>query len=107
MEMICVQPKFSSFDQISFRFSPTPPPNALRVNGAPGRSTTFTGRSVRNCFRFDQKLSDTRCAGAPKRGKAFAGTGMAACCALEPADEFRFMFAGKRLIKDESGTCVP
>src|ERR1700732_3102255 len=114
MEMICVQPKFSSFDQISFtftgllvtcsggsfvgaktslmrekkppklepqftaslllsgplgtgrelknslKFSPTPPPKALRVNGASGRSTTFMGRSVKNCFRLDQKSSDTR-----------------------------------------------
>src|SRR6267154_50139 len=61
----------------SLKFSLTPPPKRLRVKGASGRSTTLIGRSVRNCFRLDQKLSATRCAGAPKRGTALAGTGTA------------------------------
>src|SRR4029077_20728095 len=44
----------------SFRLSPRPAPNDVRVNGASLRSRTFTGRSVRNCTRFDQKLSGMR-----------------------------------------------
>src|SRR6266849_1567812 len=160
METTCVQPKVSSFDQISltftgripggrggcfvgeknsvmryknppklapqftasrlligpfgtgrelknsFRFSPTPLPKELRVNGAPGRSTTLTGRSVRNCLRLDQKSSETKFAGAPKRGTALAGTGTF-CCGLDPAGALLFTFAGKRLMNGESGTFVP
>src|SRR5579859_2290173 len=61
----------------SLKFSTTPPPNAIFTNGASGRFFTFTGRSVRNCFRFDQKLSLRRILGAPNLGTAVAGTGTA------------------------------
>src|SRR5580693_9476541 len=130
-EIICVQPKFSSFVQMSFTFtgllvkfaggsfagkkaslmrepnppklvpqetarrlftgplgtgrelkksmklSKTPAPKAVFVKGASARSRTLTGRSVRNCLRFDQKLSGMRRAGAPNLGTAEAGTGTA------------------------------
>src|ERR1700737_1429082 len=114
MEMACVQPKFSSFDQISLtrigftangsgaclagkknsltrsvnppkpapqftsrplfprdfgtgrelknslKLSATPAPNAPCVKGTPLRSVMRTGRSVKNCLKLDQKLSEIR-----------------------------------------------
>src|SRR5215472_16764102 len=39
------------------RLEKTLPPKLVFTKGAPGRSVTLTGRSVRNCLRFDQKLS--------------------------------------------------
>src|SRR5258708_17224424 len=89
----------------SFRFSPTPLPKALGVNGAPGRSTTLTGRSVKNCFRLDQNLSETRCGGAPNRGTALAGTATLSCAFV--ADKFRLALLGGRRVIIESGTFVP
>src|SRR5436853_2123246 len=88
----------------SLKFSLTPPPKLVRVKGASGRSTTFTGRSVRNCFRFDQKSSETKCFGAPKRGTALAGTGTISRGPV--AGAFFLMFADERVTK-ESATCVP
>jgi len=54
----------------SLRLSPTPVPNDVCVNGASLRSRTLTGRSVRNCFRLDQKLSGMRISGAANFGTA-------------------------------------
>src|SRR5713226_1107341 len=54
----------------SFRFSPTPVPKDVCVKGASLRSRTLTGRSVRNCTRFDQKLSGMRIAGLANFGTA-------------------------------------
>src|SRR5712664_1196807 len=59
----------------SFRLSPTPVPKDVCVKGAPLRSRTLTGRSVRNCFRLDQKLSGMRISGLVNFGTAAAGTG--------------------------------
>src|SRR6267154_299938 len=121
-EIACVQPKFSSFDQISLtrtgftskgsgaslagetssfkraphpptpstqpveslllnwpfgalrplKYSPTfsqnPPPYCVGISVDFTSPRTFTGRSNRNCFRLDQKLSGIRIAGRPKRG---------------------------------------
>src|SRR6267378_3859449 len=81
----------------SLRLSPSPAPNVVRVKGASLRSRTFTGRSVRNCTRFDQKRSGMRISGRPNFGTAEAGTGTAGS---EPfADTFPFVISGgKRLI---------
>src|SRR5208282_3404104 len=56
----------------SLKLSKTPAPNEGFTNGAPGRSLTLTGRSVRNCFRLDQKLSGISKSGAPNFGTAAA-----------------------------------
>src|SRR6266478_9320251 len=61
----------------SFRLSPTPVPKDVCVKGAPLRSRTLTGRSTRNCLRFDQKLSGMRISGFANFGTAEAGTGTA------------------------------
>src|SRR5277367_789640 len=66
----------------SLKLSTTPAPNAGFTKGAPARSCTFIGRSVRNCFRFDQKLSGISKAGAPNWGTADAGTGMTSCAQI-------------------------
>src|ERR1700674_495523 len=59
----------------SLRLSPTPVPKVVCVNGASLRSRTLTGRSIRNCLRFDQKLSGMRISGLANLGTAEAGTG--------------------------------
>src|SRR6266478_8202468 len=126
-EIACVQPKFSSLDQISLtrtgftskgsgaslvgenssfsrapkppnpstqpvdslllnwpfgarrplKYSPTfsqnPPPYSVGIRADFTSPRTFTGRSKRNCFRLDQKLSGIRMAGRPKRGTGAEG----------------------------------
>src|SRR5258707_6303813 len=89
----------------SFRFSPTPLPKALRVNGAPGRSTTLTGPPVKNCFRLDQNLSETRCGGAPNLGTALAAS--ASLSSAFGADKVRLALLGCRTVVIESGAFVP
>src|SRR5579859_1033332 len=79
----------------SFRLSNTPAPKAVFTKGAPGRFVTWTGRSVRNCLRLDQKLSGIRRAGAPNFGTAAAGTGTASF--LEADTPGFFKSAGTRL----------
>src|SRR5208282_1976870 len=155
--MTCVQPKFSSFVQMSFTFtgllvkfaggsfvgkkaslsrvpnppkfvphdtasrlftgplgtgrelkkslklSITPAPNTALTKGAPGRSVTLTGRSVRNCLRLDQKLSGIKRAGAPNLGTAAAGTGTA-CWAPDTAG---FVASGGTRLTIRSGTIFP
>src|SRR5215831_1935367 len=59
----------------NFRFSLRPEPNEFFVKGTSLRSTILTGRSVKNCLRFDQKLLGIMFAGALKSGTAEAGTG--------------------------------
>src|SRR5207245_10120934 len=61
----------------SQKLPPIPEPNDVCVKGASLRSRTLTGRAVRNCFRFDQKLSAMRISGLPKLGTALTGTGIA------------------------------
>src|SRR5713226_2232109 len=61
----------------SFRLSPTPVPKDVCVKGASLRSRTLTGRSVRNCTRFDQNLSGMRISGLANFGTAEDGTGTA------------------------------
>src|SRR5580658_10718187 len=56
----------------SLKLSNTPVPNPGFTNGASARSRTLTGRSVKNCFRFDQKLSGISRAGEPNFGTAAA-----------------------------------
>src|ERR1700739_1918308 len=60
----------------NFKFSAIPEPKEFFVKGTSLRSTTFTGRSKRNCLRLDQKLSGIRIAGVPKSGSAALDTGM-------------------------------
>src|SRR6266446_3022200 len=82
----------------SFRLSPTPVPKDVCVKGAPLRSRTLTGRSVRNCFRFDQKLSGMRISGFANFGTAEYGTGTAGARPAE--DTLGFVIpGGRRLIK--------
>src|SRR5215470_12807546 len=57
------------------KFSQNPEPNEFFVKGTSLRSTILTGRSTRNCFRFDQKLFGIMRAGAWKSGTADAGRG--------------------------------
>src|SRR5271154_2670393 len=158
-EMIWVQPKFSSFVQMSFTFTgllvkfaggsfagkkaslsrePNPPklvpqetasrlftgpfgaelelkkslkllttpaPNAGFTKGAPGRFATFTGRSVRNCLRLDQKLSGISSSGAPNLGTAEAGTGTASWS--READTPVFIASGGTRLTIRSGTIFP
>src|ERR1051325_10233501 len=122
MEIACVQPKFSSFDQISFTltgftsngngaclggenssfrrvpnppnpstqpvesllsvcpfgafrplknsptFSQNPPPYSVGIRSDFTSPRIFTGRSKRNCFRLDQKLSGINIGGRPNLG---------------------------------------
>src|SRR6516164_2804935 len=60
-------------DKKNFRFSARPEPKEFFVNGTSLRSITLTGRSKRNCFRFDQKLSGIRISGVTKSGRAELG----------------------------------
>src|SRR5690348_6983635 len=63
----------------SARLPATPAPKVVCVKGASLRSRTLTGRSVRNCFRFDQKSSGTRIAGLPNLGTYGALAGLEGC----------------------------
>src|SRR5260370_5723702 len=57
------------------KFSRMPEPKVFLVKGTSLRSVILTGRSVRNCFRLDQKLSGIKCDGTPKSGNPAFGTG--------------------------------
>src|SRR6266849_3607377 len=82
----------------SFKLSPTPVPNDVCVKGASFRSRTLTGRSVRNCFRLDQKLSGIRRSGAANFGTAEYGTETAGWRPAE--DTLGFVISGgNKLIK--------
>src|SRR6266446_2338058 len=61
----------------SARLPAIPEPKFVCVKGASLRSRTLTGRSTRNCLRFDQKLSGMRISGLANFGTAEAGTGTA------------------------------
>src|SRR5580698_96246 len=58
----------------SLKLSNTPVPNPGFTNGASARSRTLTGRSVKNCLRFDQKFVGINIEGGPNLGTAAAGT---------------------------------
>src|SRR5258708_15516566 len=86
----------------NFRFSPKAEPKEFFVKGTSLRSMILTGRSVRNCFKLDQKSSGMRCAGIPKFGKAFLGTAIAS----SGPERFGFRSSfGRRLLVP--GTVVP
>src|SRR6266478_3179820 len=131
MAITWLQPKFSSLDQMSFTFtgftakgkggcfggeknslmrelknsfrlSPTPVPKDVWVKGAPLRSRTLIGRSVKNCFRLDQKLSGMRMSGASNFGTAEAGTGTAG--SRPAADTLGFVISGGRRLINLPGT---
>src|SRR6266571_8019011 len=82
----------------SARLPKKPAPKEVCVKGASLRSRTLMGRSVRNCLRFDQKLSGMRISGLVNLGTAEAGTGTAG---FRPAeDTLGFVISGgRRLIK--------
>src|SRR5258706_192526 len=81
----------------SARLPVTPDPNVVCVKGASLRSRTLTGRSVRNCFRFDQKLSGIRRSGLVNFGTLEDGTGTAGPRAAE--DTLGFVISeGSRLM---------
>jgi hypothetical protein len=82
----------------SQKLPPIPEPKDVCIKGASLRSRTLAGRSVRNCFRFDQKLSAMRISGLPNLGTALAGTGIAGAA---PAVGTLGLFTerGRRLIK--------
>src|SRR6266581_6148243 len=82
----------------SARLPAIPEPKFVCVKGASLRSRTLTGRSVRNCFRFDQKLSGMRRSGFVNFGTAEDGTGTAGPRAAEDTLGL-FTERGKRLIK--------
>src|SRR6516225_613861 len=86
----------------NLRFSETPEPKLVCVNGMPFRSTIFIGRSRRNCLRLDQKSSGMRCAGLPKLGMAPAGVGI---ISVGRGLFGRFSSSGIRLMKP--GTLYP
>jgi len=84
------------------RFSRNPEPNFTFPNGASARSLILMGRSKRNCFRLDQKLSAIRMAGVPNCGSAEFGTGIASSGPVR----FGFLISsGRRLISP--GTLYP
>jgi hypothetical protein len=56
---------------------------------------------MRNCLRFDQKLSGMRRSGLSNFGTAEEGTGIAGC---EPPDTFAFVISGGRRLINLSGT---
>src|SRR5260370_3876374 len=86
----------------SFRLSPTPVPKDVCVKGASLRSRTLTGRSVRNCFRLDQKLSRMRISGLANFGTAEAGTGTAG--SGPAADTLALVISGGRRLINLPGT---
>src|SRR5229473_3918783 len=82
----------------SARLPAIPETKFVCVKGASLRSRTLTGRSVRNCFRFDQKLSGMRRSGFANFGTAEYGTGTAGARPAE--DTLGFVIpGGRRLIK--------
>src|SRR5882762_257835 len=82
----------------SARLPAIPEPKFVCVKGASLRSRTLTGRSVRNCFRFDQKLSGMRISGAANFGTAEYGTWTAGSRPAE--DTLGFVISGgNKLIK--------
>src|SRR5580698_7119267 len=89
----------------SLKLSITPAPNTVFTKGAPGRSVTLTGRSVRNCLRLDQKLSGISRSGAPNLGTAAAGTGTASWS--READTPDFIASGGTRLTIRSGTIFP
>src|ERR1700682_1190640 len=86
----------------SLRLSPTPAPNDVCVKGAPLRSRTLMGRSVRNCFRLDQKLSGMRISGLVNFGTAEDGTGTAG--PRPAADTLGLVISGGRRLMKLPGT---
>src|ERR1700704_600903 len=86
----------------SFRLSPRPVPNDVLVNGASERSRTLIGRSTRNCFRFDQKLSGMRISGLANFGTTEDGTGTAG--RGPPEDTFGLVISGGRRLINLPGT---
>jgi len=60
------------------------------------------GLSIRNCLRFDQKLSGMRIAGASNFGTAEDGTGTAGLG--PPEDTFGFVTPGGRRLINLPGT---
>src|SRR5712664_4564490 len=89
----------------SLRLSPTPVPKDVWVKGASFRSRTLMGRSVRNCFRLDQKLSAIRISGLTNFGTAEAGTGTAG--AGPAADTLAFVISGGKRLMNLPGTVLP
>ena len=86
----------------SARLPATPDPKVVCVKGASLRSRTLTGRSVRNCFRFDQKLSGIRISGFVNFGTAVDGTGTAG---PRPADDtLGFVISGGSRLINLPGT---
>src|SRR6516162_8153525 len=86
----------------NLRFSAIPEPKAFLVKGTSERSTILTGRSKRNCLRFDQKSSGMRWAGVPKSGIAESDTGTI-CSGPERLGFLNS--SGRRLISP--ATCFP
>src|SRR5258707_8994280 len=86
----------------SARLSLRPVPKDVCVKGASLRSRTLTGRSVRNCFRFDQKLSGMRMSGLANFGTAEYGTATAGFG--RPADTLGFVISGGRRLINLPGT---
>src|SRR5208283_3477580 len=78
------------------KLSRMPEPKVFLVNGTSLRSVILTGRSVRNCFRLDQKLSGIKCDGTPKSGNAAFETGI---ISSGPERLGRPTSSGRRLMK--------
>src|SRR6266478_779026 len=86
----------------SARLPATPEPKFVCVKGASLRSRTLTGRSVRNCLRFDQKLSGIRRSDFVNFGTAEDGTGTAG---PRPAvDTLGFVISGGNRLINLPGT---
>src|SRR5438105_4596882 len=79
-----------------------PEPKFVCVKGASLRSRTLTGRSVRNCFRLDQKLSGIRRSGFVNLGTAEDGTGIAGPRPAE--DTLGFVISGGSRLINLPGT---
>src|SRR5882757_6907054 len=86
----------------SARLPAIPEPKFVCVKGASLRSRTLTGRSVRNCFRFDQKLSGMRRSGFVNFGTADVGTGTAGPRPAE--DTLGFVISGGSRLINLPGT---
>src|SRR5258707_6469153 len=82
----------------SARLPAIPEPKFVCVKGASLRSRTLTGRSTRNCLRFDQKLSGMRIAGLANFGTAEGGTETAGA-GPEPDTLALLSSRGRRSIK--------
>src|SRR5437660_3713074 len=86
----------------SARLPATPEPNVVSVKGASLRARTLTGRSVRNCFRLDQKSSAMRILGLVNFGTADDGTGTAGPRLAE--DTLGFVISGGSRLINLPGT---